>query len=138
MERARISHYAAKNSPAHVVHHFSKILDKKVPETTTRRLKAEYLAAMKSRAEESLEDGSVPLVTSLPKMPPGRSLHLGKELDTSVQEYISSIRIVGGVGNTMVVMAAANGIVAAKKPALLTQHGGHIEISKGWVKSLFY
>ena len=129
-ERARIGQHAAENGPARAVHHFSKVLDKKVPKTMARRLKAEYLAAMKSRAEESLEDGSVPLVTSVPKMAPGRSLLLGKELDTSVQEYISSMRKVGGVVNTMIVMAAANGIVAAKNPALLAQHGGHIEISK--------
>ena len=29
------------------------------------------------------------------------------------------------------------GIVAAKIPVLLVEPGGHIEISKGWVKSLF-
>ena len=35
-------------------------------------------------------------------------------------------------------MAAAEGIVAAKNPSLLVAHGGHIEITKGWVKSLFH
>ena len=64
-ERARIGQYATENGPARAVCHFSKVLDKKVPETTARRLKAEYLGAKKSREEESLEDGSVPLVTSL-------------------------------------------------------------------------
>ena len=63
---------------------------------------------------------------------------LGKDLDTSVQNYINAMRKVGGVVNTAIVMAAANGIVAAKDPALLAQHGGYIEISKGWVKSLFH
>ena len=33
-------------------------------------------------------------------------------------------------------MAAANGIIAARSPALLLQHGGHIDITKAWVKSL--
>lgn len=71
-------------------------------------------------------------------MTAGRSLFLGKDLDTSVQNYINTMRKVGGLVNTTIVMAAANGIVAAKNPVLLTQHGDHIEISKGCVKSLFY
>jgi hypothetical protein len=46
------------------------------------------------------------------------------------------MRKVGGVINTAIVIAAANGIVAARSPALLTQHGGHIDITKAWAKSL--
>ena len=34
-------------------------------------------------------------------------------------------------------MAAAKGIVAARNPSFLVKHGGHITITKGWVKSLF-
>ena len=37
-------------------------------------------------------------------------------------------------------MAAAKGVVhvhvGARKPELLTEHGGHIEITRGWAKSL--
>ena len=33
-------------------------------------------------------------------------------------------------------MAAAKGVVGARKPELLTEHGGHIEIARGWAKSL--
>ena len=47
------------------------------------------------------------------------------------------MRQAGGVVNTTIVMAAAKGIVATKNSALLVEHGGHIEISKPWVKSLF-
>ena len=75
------------------VRHFSQLLGRHVPETTAKRLKAEYLAAMKSRVAEGPEDESaVPLVASLPKLPAGRPLLLGKELDTSVQNYITSLR----------------------------------------------
>ena len=41
----------------------------------------------------------------------------------------------GGIVNTTIVMAAANEIVAAKIPALLAQHGGHIE-TRGQVFSV--
>lgn len=101
-----------------------------------RQLKAEYLAAIKSRVAEKKEEGSVPQLI-LPKQLP-QSLLLGKYLDKSVQNYINAMRKVGGVDNTAIGMAAANGIIAAKNPALLTQHGRHIEIRKGWVKSLLH
>ena len=113
-DSARIGQYAAENGLARAVRHISMVVDKKAPETTARGLKAEYLAAMKSRTEEILKVGSVPLVTSLPKMAPGMSLGLGKELDTSLQDYISSMRKLGGVVNTTIVKAAANGIRAAE------------------------
>ena len=62
---------------------------------------------------------------------------LGKDLDTCVQDYMNALRKVGGVVSTTIVMAAANGIIAARNPALLTQHGGHIETTKAWAKLLF-
>lgn len=49
-EREQIGKYAAESGPTCAVRHFSKLLDRKVSKTTARRLKAEYLAAMKSRA----------------------------------------------------------------------------------------
>ena len=109
-----------------------------MPETTAVRLKAEYLVALKSEATECGKKGSGAVqVASLPKMAVERPLLLGKDLDTCVQDYINALRKVGGVVSTTIVMAAANGIIAARNPALLTQHGGHIEITKAWAKSLF-
>ena len=46
------------------------------------------------------------------------------------------MRKVGGVVNTLIVMAGAHGIVSARNPALLVEHGGHIEFTKAWAKSL--
>ena len=46
------------------------------------------------------------------------------------------LRIAGGVVNTLVVMAAAEGIVAARDVSKLVPHGGHIEITKTWARSL--
>ena len=70
-------------------------------------------------------------------MAEGRPLLLGKHLDACVQDYINALRKVIGVVNTTIVMAAANGIIVAKNPALLAQHGSHIEITKVWAKSIF-
>ena len=61
---------------------------------------------------------------------------LGADLDAVVQEYIQSLRIAGGVVNTLMVMAAAEGIVAVRDVSKLVCHGGHIEITKTWARSL--
>ena len=135
-ERAQIGKYAAENGPASAVRHFSKVLGRNLPETTARRLKAEYLVVLKSVAAKGGEKGAVH-VASLPKMAVERPLLLGKDLDTCVQDCINALRKVGRVVNTTIAMAAANGIITARNPALLVQHGGHLEITKAWVKSLF-
>ena len=135
-ERAQISKYAAENDPASAVRQFSKVFGRNLPETTARRLKAEYLVVLKSVAAKGGEKGAVH-VASLPKMAVERPLLLGKDLDICVQDYINALRKVGRVVNTTIAMAAANGIIAARNPALLVQHGGHLEITKAWAKSLF-
>ena len=72
----------------------------------------------------------------LPTTPQGRPLPLGQAWDTSVQEYIKALRTVGGVVNTRIVMAAADGIVAARDQSLLMQYGGHLAVTESWAKSL--
>ena len=41
-ERAQIGKYAAENGPTRAARHFSELMNRKVPETTARRLKAVY------------------------------------------------------------------------------------------------
>lgn len=134
--RAQIGKYAAEHGPAKAVRHFSKLLSSKLPETTARRLKSEYLRKLKVVAGECSGESTVPEVKSLPTKAQGRPLLLGRQLDDSVQEYIDAMRKVGGVVNTGIVMAAARGITASRNPGLLREHGGHIEITKAWAKSL--
>lgn len=83
-----------------------------------------------------IQAGKIVTVTSLPTKPQGRPLLLGQELDKAVQDYIEALRIAGGVVNTAIIMAAANGIISAKDVTLLTSHGGNIEINKEWARSL--
>ena len=73
---------------------------------------------------------------SLPTKPQGRPLLLGQELDRAVQDYIEALRLAGGVVNSAIVVAAANGIVSAKDVSLLSSRGGSISITKHWAKSL--
>ena len=61
---------------------------------------------------------------------------LGEDLDAAVQEYVQSLRMAGGVINTLVIMTAAQGIIAVRDVSKLVSHGGHIEITKTWARSL--
>ena len=50
---------------------------------------------------------------------------LEKDLDAIVREFVKSLRKIGEMVNTSIVMAAAEGMVATKSPFLLVVHGGH-------------
>ena len=84
-ERAWIGKYAAENGPTKAAKHFSQVLNREVPETTARRLKAEYLQRATELAR-TCSNGAVPVVSSLPTKEQGRPLLLGSELDKAVQD----------------------------------------------------
>lgn len=50
--------------------------------------------------------------------------------------YVQSFWWTSGVVNTIVVMAAAEGIISAKNMSMLISHGEHIVITKNWARSL--
>ena len=133
-ERAQMGKYAAENGPTRASKHFSKLLNKNVPEPTARRFKAEYVKRLKELSEST--DGSPVVVKALSTRARGRPLLLGPDLDNAVKEYVESTRKMGGVINTTLVMAGAEGIVAARDRGLLVANGGHIEITKAWAASL--
>ena len=111
------------------------MLGTKINESTARRLKTEYLQKLQNLAAVGVENVQ-PTVKTLPLKTQGRPLLLGVELDQAVQEYITSLRAIGGVVNTAIVIAAAEGIVSTRDASKLTSHGGHIEITSTWAKSL--
>ena len=61
----------------------------------------------------------IPEVTSLPTKQRGRPLLLGSTLDSQNKEYIIALRATAGVVNTAIVLAAAEGNVAASDCSLL-------------------
>ena len=125
-QRAEIGRYAAENGPTRAAKHFFSVLNTNVPEPTARRQKNEYLIKLKgirSRCSVKFAYAATRKATDC-------------YMDSTVQGYIKSMREVGGVVTTAIVMAAAEGIVAARDESLLVQHCGHIEITKPWAKSL--
>ena len=125
-QRAQIDKYTAENGVTRASRHFSTRWKMDVPELSVRRMKSEYLSKVREVRARG-EDSDVPSVTSLPTKPQGRPLMLGKVIDTAVQDYVTVMRAVGGVVNTNICMAAAEGIVASRDQGLLAQHGADYE-----------
>ena len=70
----------------------------------------------------------------MPSAAVGRPLLIGK-FDEKVAEYIRYLRLSGGIVNSNILIAAAKGIIAHKKPGLLKDYGGSIELGKKWAES---
>ena len=141
-QRAKIEKYAAENSPIKAAKHFTTIWGIHVNESTARRLKSDYLGKLKEAVSEvksavggesKSKEITVDILETKRK---SRPILLGVDLDAAVQKYVQSLRMAGGVVNTLVVMAAAEGIVAARDVSKLVSHGSHIEITKTWARSL--
>ena len=99
-----------ENGATSAAKHFSSKWNVSINESTARRLKTEYLEKLKEASKT--KSGENVTVDSLETKQKGRPLLLGEELDTLVQEYVSSLRIAGEVVNTVVVRAAAEGIIS--------------------------
>ena len=125
-ERAKIGKFAVENGTTRACKHFSQLWKKSVPEATARRFKNEYLK------ELALQKYTGKPVTELPTKQRGRPLLVGLELDKAIQ----ALRSTGGVVNTAIVEAAAQGIISARCPGKLQHEGGDICIGKDWAKSL--
>ena len=75
-------------------------------------------------------------IEALPPSKRGRTLILGEHLDQAVSQRLQTIRNEGGVINSTIVMAIAGGILKDKNSGLLAEHGGSVNITKTWAKSL--
>lgn len=142
-QRAKIGKYAAENGPSRAAKHYTAVWGIHINESTARRLKTEYLKMLKKeilKEKDRGDEGAAPrepiVITSLEPKDRGRPLLLGEELDAAVQEFVNNLRAANGVVNRLVVMGAAEGIISHRDVSKLSSHGGHIEITKSWAKSL--
>ena len=128
--KTKIGRYAAENGPygnSKAVAKFSEVLGWKVPESTVRNFKKAYL--------KEIQAGKDPEEVQLKAKSRGRPLLLG-ELDNIVQKYIKELRIAGGIISTLIVMAAAEGIIMHHDPMKLKEYGGPFKATKSWAASL--
>ena len=112
---------------------FSRKLGVKINESTVRGFKRAYLAERSAKRLRKEEDCSVNEIQPKKK---GRSLLLGRKLDTAVQNYILKLREHGCPINAHLTVAAARGIVQAMDRTKLAEYGGSATLTTSWAKSL--
>ena len=126
--RLKIGKYGALHGATKAARHFSKELDKKINESTVRGMVKAYQKELQRQPTEEIE--------ALPPSKRGRPLILGERLDQAVIQHLQAIRDEGGVINSTIVMATARGILKDQNSGLLAEHGGSVNITKTWAKSL--
>ena len=75
-------------------------------------------------------------INELPEKKRGRPCLLGEDLDKQVRSYLIALRERGGVVNTAIVLACADGIVKSNDSNLLACNGGHVVFTRSWGKSI--
>lgn len=131
--RARIGRYACENGVAAAARRMSRELDKPLNESTVRRMKRLYQSEVQRKKRAREEDD-----TTVEKLEPakrGRPLLLGKRIDEKVKGYVYTLRESGAVVNSAVVIASAKGIIRKLDRTLLSDNGGHVDLTRGWAKS---
>ena len=126
-QRAKIAKYAAESGNTAAVKHFKKEFAT-LGESTVRLFKKQYELELK-------RSGHAQEITSLPKKKQGRPVTLG-ELDGKVQQYLRSLRRAGAPVNARIVIAAAEGIIKATDRTMLSENGGHVQLTKAWSYSI--
>ena len=125
--RAKIAKYATECGNAGAVRHFRKEFSN-LGESTVRLFRKQYIAELQRKGHDQE-------ISSLPKKKRGRPLALA-ELDGKFQQYLRSLRRAGAPINARIVMAAAEGIIKATDRTLLSENGGHIQLTKAWAYSI--
>lgn len=90
----------------------------------------------RKKVKTNLEQRILAKMKTLPTKVRGRPLMLGEEIDDEVKQFIKNVRTSGGVVNTIIVVAAVQGIVGAENRALLKENGGHMDINRDYARSL--
>ena len=67
----------------------------------------------------------------------GLLLLFGRDrIDDKVKQYLLKLRECGGVVNSAVTIASAKGIIVTMNRTLLSDNGGHVNLTRGWARSL--
>ena len=130
--RAQIGRYALENGNAAAVRRFTKEFDTSLSESTVRSLKKSYISARDAKKQKSDEDVTL---ESLPPKKRGRPLLLSESIDKQVQAYVKNSREQGCIVNTMLVIAAARGILKKCDPSLAKSNENGEMLTKSWAKS---
>ena len=134
-QRAKIARYAVEHGVARAAKHFTGKLCKNVNESTVWSLKKTYMKMSKGESSTASDDtDSCSEITVMEKKARGPPTLLGK-YEKEVEDYIHSIRLSGGVVNRSILIATARGIIINKEKCILSEFGGHVELSRSWAQS---
>ena len=112
--------------------HFSQKFKVKVTKSTIHSIKNDYCAS--GREKRRMDDGVD--VQELPEKKHGQPLLLGECMDKYTWRNLGKegeLRI-----SSQIVIAAAQGIILAYDKFKLAEFGGHVELKRAWVNSLFH
>ncbi len=101
--RAAIGKYSSLHGSTRAAQYYTKVLKKKVNESTVRTITKKYREEVRGKWERDEDDTVVDLATKKP----GRQLLLGEEIDHQVQVFIRKIRDNDGAVSNRLVVAAA-------------------------------
>ena len=128
-DRAKIAKYSCDHANKKALQHFSKEYPN-LKESTLRNFKK----AFQNKLLIQRQQGNVPQVTSLERLPRGRpSLLL--ELDCKLISFVKNLRARGGVVNGSVISAAAKGLIRSNPS--LHQRYNSFEPTRGWIQSIY-
>lgn len=132
-EKAKIASYATKNGVTAALKHFKHTGEfTELRESMVRGWKETYRKQLTDRTGKR----SAEPIEELPTKRRGRPLLLGEDIEEEVRGFLKAIRHSGGPVNTQVAIATAKGVVTAYDATLLTENGGHIDLTKDWAKCL--
>lgn len=129
--RAEVARYACQHGNSAAARHFSKKLSCNLNESVVRGWVTKYKKQLKAKPTIDPQE-----ISELPTAKRGRPLLLGHELDTQVAEHVLAIRESGGIINRSILLSSAIGIVRHYDRSLLSEHGGPIELGRGWSDSM--
>eukprot|EP00058_Branchiostoma_floridae_P021012 XP_002606502.1 hypothetical protein BRAFLDRAFT_91915 [Branchiostoma floridae] len=127
--RAKVARLAMEIGPQTSVETMSKEVGKQLSDGTVR------VRSIKKSYKNEVKRQGTNVILSLPRKNVGKPLKLGN-LDAEVQKFVWNTKDNEGVVNRLLVMSAARGIMLQKDRSLLSEFGGHIDITKAWANSV--
>lgn len=121
-QKAKIARFAIDNGNSRAAKHFSESMGRKINESTIRSFKAAY----HFRKAESGKD----IIVAIDSKKCCRPKLLPEPIDKEICEYIKDLRNAGGIVNSIIVQSVAKGIILDSDQSLLTENGGHVELTK--------
>ena len=143
-EAARIAEATIKYGPAEAASKMSKILNKKINESTCRSMRKRYVAQQRLNNFENVIFFILSFVFQcffsyqlevLPKQA-GRPTNLPDEIDNRIRITLTAMRDKDLVVNNFVMRCIGEAIARADCPSVLVQFGGIVQLEVSWARSL--